>query len=67
MPKNLSLNEVAKNLGRCRPERVRIAILAGVLPALDRGPGHVGRRPRFLIAESDALAWVCGGCRVMGS
>ncbi len=61
---NLTVNELAHNLARCRPDKARAAILGGALPAIDRGPGHVGRRPRFLIRESDALAWIAAGCPV---
>ncbi len=61
---NLTVNECAHNVARCRPDKVRAAILGGALPAIDRGPGHVGRRPRFLIREGDALAWLAAGCPV---
>lgn len=64
MQKNLTANEVAANKGRCSPTRVRVAILAGALLAYDRGPGHEGRRARFLIKEADADAWVAAGCPI---
>jgi len=60
--KNLSVREVARLKGRCRADAVRLACIVGALPAIDRGPGHVGRRPRFLIREADADAWVVAGC-----
>ena len=64
---NLTVNELAHDMARCRPDKVRAAILGGALPAVDRGPGHVGRRPRFLIRQADAMAWVCAGCPVAKS
>lgn len=58
---NLSIREVARIKARCRPDNVRMACIVGILPAIDRGPGHVGRKPRFLIREDDADAWVAAG------
>jgi hypothetical protein len=64
---NITVNELAHERARCRPDKVRLAILGGALPAVDRGPGHAGRRPRFLIRESDAMAWIASGCPVSKS
>ncbi len=60
----LSLREVAQYVARCRPDRVRAACIAGVLPAIDRGPGWSGRKPRFLIRYEDALNWIRSGSKI---
>jgi hypothetical protein len=59
-PRHLSVNEVAQ-LCRCRPDTIRIAVVCGALHAFDRGPGQRGRSPRYLIPESDAIAWLSAG------
>jgi hypothetical protein len=58
--RRITINEAAQ-VCRCRPERIRCAAVTGALPAIDQGAGRVGRRPRFLILESDLLAWLSAG------